>query len=219
MAMGEAAQYAAAPGMATIATGGGWIGSWSQGIGDPTVMGWVTVVAYGVAAWQCVVLGRGEVRDMPADERRVWWGLAAIMLLLGVNKQLDVQTAFTELGRIVARTQGWYGRRAHVQRRFIELVLAGAIGTIVVALIIVRKMPRATRLAIVGLTLLAAFVFIRATSFHKVDLILGARWLGMKANWLFELGGIGLILLGAHIRRAARADVTRLETRAPAQRG
>jgi hypothetical protein len=193
--------------MAQIATGDGWIGSWSPGIGDPTVMGWVTVVAYAAAAWQCAALGRGQVLGMPAGERRVWWWLAAIMILLGVNKQLDVQTAFTELGRLVARTQGWYERRAHVQRRFIELVLAGAIGTVVVALIIVRKMPRATKLAIVGLALLAAFVFIRATSFHKVDLILGARWLGMKANWIFELGGIGLIVMGTLLRRgrAARA--------------
>jgi hypothetical protein len=192
--------------MAQIATGDGWIGSWSPGIGDPTVMGWVTVVAYAAAAWQCVALGRGKVGSMPAQERRVWWWLAVIMMLLGVNKQLDVQTAFTELGRIVARTQGWYERRAHVQRRFIELVLAGALGTVVVALIVVRKMPRATQLAIVGLALLAAFVFIRASSFHKVDLILGARWLGMKANWIFELGGIGLILLGTRLRRGAPAD-------------
>lgn len=191
--------------MAQLATGDGWIGSWSPGIGDPTVMGWVTVVAYAAAAWQCVVLGRGKVRDMPARERRVWWWLAVIMILLGVNKQLDLQTAFTELGRIVAKTQGWYERRAHVQRRFIELVLAGALATVVVALIVVRKMPRATQLAIVGLTLLAAFVFVRASSFHKVDLILGARWLGVKANWIFELGGIGLILLGTLLRRRAPA--------------
>jgi len=169
-------------------------------------MGWVTVAAYAAAAWQCVALGRGKVPGMTARERRVWWWLAAIMILLGVNKQLDVQTAFTELGRMVAKTQGWYERRAHVQRRFIELVLAGAIGTAVVGLIMVRKMPRPTKLAIVGLTLLAAFVFIRATSFHKVDLILGARWLGMKANWIFELGGIGLILIGTLLRRAAPAD-------------
>ncbi|HXJ23284.1 MAG TPA: hypothetical protein VMT03_23920 [Polyangia bacterium] len=164
-------------------------------------MGWVTVVAYAAAGWQCVTLGRKKIPGMPEDEKRVWRWLSVIMILLGVNKQLDVQTAFTEMGRVVARAQGWYDTRAHVQRRFIELVLAGAIGTVGVALFIVRRMPRATKLAIVGLATLAAFVFIRATSFHRVDLILGARWLGMRANWIFELGGIGLILAGALLRR------------------
>src|SRR5882672_1117833 len=35
-------------------TGDGWIGDWSPGIGDPTVMGWLTVAAYFAASWLCV---------------------------------------------------------------------------------------------------------------------------------------------------------------------
>ena len=58
--------------MAYIGTGDGWIGSWSPGIGDPNVMGWVTVVAYAAAGWQCVTLGRKKIPGMPEDEKRVW---------------------------------------------------------------------------------------------------------------------------------------------------
>jgi hypothetical protein len=31
----------------------GWIGSWSPGIGDPTVAGWITVFAYFAASLLC----------------------------------------------------------------------------------------------------------------------------------------------------------------------
>ena len=36
----------------------GWIGSWSPGIGDPNVMGWITVVAYLWASYLCFAVHR-----------------------------------------------------------------------------------------------------------------------------------------------------------------
>jgi len=39
-------------------------------------------------------------------------------LALGINKQLDLQTALTEAGRVLARYQGWYE-----QRQFVQLVV------------------------------------------------------------------------------------------------
>ena len=79
--------------------GQGWIGHWSPGIGDPSVMGWVTVALYLVAAWLCFLCSRrSRVLARRASGAR-WeprlWGLFALFLLaLGVNKQLDLQSAF-----------------------------------------------------------------------------------------------------------------------------
>jgi len=38
--------------LSAAAHGGGWIGSWSPGIGDPTPAGWLATLAYFVAAWR-----------------------------------------------------------------------------------------------------------------------------------------------------------------------
>ena len=85
----------------------GWIGSWSPGIGDPTPMGWITVVGYLAAAWLCFrVGGRLEVRTA-YPERHLWRILTWGLLVLGVSKQLDLQSALTELGRTLAHAQGW----------------------------------------------------------------------------------------------------------------
>lgn len=37
----------------------GWIGAWAPGIGDPNVMGWITVVAYLSVAYLCFAVHRG----------------------------------------------------------------------------------------------------------------------------------------------------------------
>ncbi|HVZ33497.1 MAG TPA: hypothetical protein VG963_13790, partial [Polyangiaceae bacterium] len=105
-------------------------GRWHPGIGDPSVLGWLTVVAYFVAAVLAfralrVHLGRarrGGASAQAGDELLLarFWGLVlAAMILLGINKQLDLQTLFTEIGRDLAHAQGWYETRRRYQVAFI----------------------------------------------------------------------------------------------------
>src|SRR5262249_48751115 len=112
----------------------------------------------------------------------------------------------TEIGRILARDEGWYEQRRRVQSVFIVLVaLCGALGA-GVALFLVRRASRGAWIAALGTALVTAFVLIRAASFHHVDRFIGTRWLGLKANWLLELGGIAIVLGGtiAHQRAFRR---------------
>jgi hypothetical protein len=209
----------------------GWVGAWSPGIGDPNVMGWVTVVAYLWAAYLCFAVHRSWLASVGSTTRRsawapvglallgqrrrlavlpeairmsaLWRALAIGLLLLGINKQLDLQTALTEMGRIVAHSQGWYERRERVQVRFIAgVVLVGVwlIGSVLV--LAGRNLPR-LGLALVGIVFLCCFVAIRASSFHHVDRLLGADLGGLKINWVMELGGIALVGLGAYGERRA----------------
>ena len=94
--------------------------NWSPGIGDPTVGGWITVVLYFLAAVSCWVIARKLDHD--TQERRIWWSISILFLALGINKQLDLQTALTEAGRVLANFQGWYAKRRLVQLGFIVLV-------------------------------------------------------------------------------------------------
>lgn len=203
---------------------------WTPGIGDPTVMGWLTVVAYFVAAWLCLRAFKSEKRgparpyrqaipalfrvlkkhwpSPPAPARRaaLWLVLAAVLGALGVNKQLDLQTLFTEIGRSMAFEGGWYESRRVVQAIFIAMVLGfGALG---VALLwwLTRGQLRDFRLTLFGFAVLVSFVVVRASSFHHVDVIIGMDIAGVRINWMLELGGLALVIAGARGRlRAAKA--------------
>jgi hypothetical protein len=185
--------------MATVRDAG-LIGSWSPGIGDPTVAGWATTFLYFAAVVQ---IWRVTRRIDPVSlEWTVWRLLMVCMFALGVNKQLDLQTAFTEMGRILAHKQGWYADRREVQKMFIAgLCVAAAAGCVVVA-VVARDMPPSTRLALCGIVVLTVFVLIRASSFHHVDILLNTRTIGLKVNWILENGGILLVMLAASLRSA-----------------
>jgi hypothetical protein len=206
---------------------------WSPTIGDPTFMGWVTVIAYFVTAWLCLrafrVEKRGPPRPLfatiaallrvmkkhwprpPAPARRaaLWLVLACIMFALGVNKQLDLQTLFTEVGRSFARSGGWYEERRVVQGLFVAVI--GCVGLLGLAILwwLTRGQLSDFRLTLAGLAFIVSFVVIRAASFHKFDQVIGFELLGVRMNWVLELGGIGLMAAGV-IRRLRAA------TRAPA---
>jgi hypothetical protein len=172
-------------------------------------MGWITVAAYGAAAVLCLiaalhrtdVTASGEMRR----QRRMWLGIAALMLFLCINKQLDLQSLFTDVGRVLATREGWYDQRRIVQRWFVMAVAAAGAITLVLMAWKLRSILRERIVLLVGLTSLITFIVIRAASFHHVDVFLGSRLIGLRMNWILELGGITLVALdavqSAHKRR------------------
>lgn len=185
----------------------GWIGRWSPGIGDPTIIGWVTVGLYALGAWQSYRLVKRHSHLMEPREATLWRILALGLLALGINKQLDLQSALTEIGRMIAVQQGWYVRRHEVQKEFIYTIAVCAGLAVAGAAIYARKVHAATVLALVGSVCLLAFVVLRAASFHHVDALINSEYIGIKMNWLFEIGGICIILAAGRWRlRAALAQ-------------
>ena len=191
-------------------------GRWHPGIGDPTPLGWVTVVAYLVTAAMAfrgsarVHAARTQAAD-PGRTRtvaRFWLGVGIVMIALGINKQLDLQTYFTESMRDLALSQGWYEDRRRYQVAFIAALGLGgvlALGLIALAL---RQVIGEVLGGALGLVLITMFVLVRAASFHYVDRLLGTGKL--RLNWVLELSGIAVILLSA-----LRADSRRTRATAP----
>lgn len=201
---------------------------WRPTIGDPSVMGWVTVVAYLVTGWLCLRALRAEKHGpprpllptlaalfrvlrkhwprppLPARRAALWLLLALGMFALGLNKQLDLQSLVTELGKAAAHAGGWYEERRVVQVIFIALV--GVFGLLGLALLwwLTRGQLRDFRLTLVGLAMIVGYVVIRAASFHHVDLLIRAEVLGVRLNWVFELGGIAIMATGVVLRLRAR---------------
>lgn len=162
-------------------------------------MGWVTVAFYLLAAWLCwkASCAARSHNNRPDNNGRLWIYIALLLLFLGINKQLDLQSALTEAGRILAHANGWYEQRHLVQRVFIGSITVLGVTIFIVGVYAARKEFREMLLALLGVAWLITFVLIRAASFHHVDRFIGLELGSLKMNWLLELGGIALILIGA----------------------
>lgn len=173
---------------------------WTPGIGDPTVIGWLTVVGYLVAAWSC----RRASDEVPTRAlestrwlRRYWILIALALCLLGINKQLDLQSLLTQVGRDLAKTGGWYGDRREVQALFVWCVAALSLMTIGLILVCGWAVRHYILPSSLGMGVLLTFVVIRAASFHHVDVLIGHRVIGVTVNVILELGGIVIVAWGA----------------------
>jgi hypothetical protein len=173
---------------------------WRPTIGDPGFMGWFTVAAYAVGGGLAAVAGWRQVsgdRKFQGPMGRVWLAVTVLLACLCVNKQLDLQSLFTEIGRVIAYHQGWYEQRRGFQKWFVLGILAVAA---VLGIWFISRFPgfwRSHKLLTVGLLFLLTFIVVRAVSFHHVDVFLNTRVFNFKMNWVLELTGIFLVGLAA----------------------
>ena len=143
-----------------------------HGVGDLTVLGWTVFLAYFGAAALCYRAATSCGRDPGASSRlcRVWIAFSAILVLLGVNKQLDFHVWLNAYGRMLAESEGWYQNRRIAQVAFFS---GFAAAVVVVGLFLIWLGWKHLRLvsgALFGMAGLAAFLLIRAISFDALDL-------------------------------------------------
>jgi hypothetical protein len=172
--------------------------TWRPRLDNPTWLGWSAVAVYLLASVACA---RAAWMASATPGRKgcaaAWSLLAALLLFLGVNKQLNLQTLLIVLGRRAALAGGWYHHRRLAQALF-SIVFAAA-GLCVLAVMVrawkgfFAENPLAWR----GLLVLLVFVLIRASSINHA-----IQWLGVELHddkwcWILELCGSILISLSA----------------------
>lgn len=172
---------------------------WHPTIGDPSIMGWVTVWAYFTTALLALILGCKSKRKFPSEtckaQRNFWLIVSVVMLSLGVNKQLDLQSLITAMGKYYAIRDGWYDNKRVVQFAAISAILAIAALSLALFFYHMRDLLKTNWLAILGLVFLMVFIVTRATSFHHMDIFLHTSIAGLRMNWILELGGISAIAI------------------------
>jgi hypothetical protein len=173
--------------------------NWTPGIGDPTAVGWFTVFLYFCTALSCWAAARHTLPE-EGRESQFWRSVAVSFLALGMNKQLDLQTALTEIGRMLAHWQGWYENRQVVQIAFIIFVAVICVTTVMLLLLWVHHAPAPTWLALIGSTMVIGHVLVRAASFHHIDRFIASTIIGLRWNWVLEIGGIAVVLLASRWR-------------------
>jgi hypothetical protein len=181
--------------------------NWSPGIADSTFANWATVILYLFTSWRCLVVARAPARWPRTAEREylAWWGLAVLFFVLGVNKQLGLESALTKLGRAIVFHGGWAEYKFAIQLGLISAVLVFCILMGWVLAVLIRHAHSAAWLAILGAILVMGFVAVRAVSLHDIDQFIDSRFLMLRWNWILEIGGTLLVLL-ASIWRYARTD-------------
>ncbi|MFN3620508.1 hypothetical protein [Sphingorhabdus sp.] len=174
---------------------------WQPTIGDPSLAGWLTVFGYFASAVICYLASRSErarvVPRLPSthDEAHFWGIVTIVMMVLGFNKQLDLQSLLTQIGRYFAVAGGWYHQRQAIQLLFIICLIACSIIGAVILLRALSKAAMEIRIALVGLCLLGCFIVIRAASFHHIDTAFRTKVLLPQWNVALELGSIFLVAI------------------------
>jgi hypothetical protein len=127
--------------------------------------------------------------------------------VLAINKQLDLQSLMTAVGRRTAKAEGWYEHRRPLQALFIVAMASAGVAGLAVVLRSYRRSSLALQGALAGAVLLFVFILIRASSFEKMDAFINSHISGVRTNHMMELGSVAIIAtcaLAAGFRRARR---------------
>ena len=149
--------------------------------------------------WRTFKGFKRPLAEVPARARiaMFWFLLAVAFTLLGINKQLDLQSLVTEIGRLVISQLGLYDSRRVLQISFIVVVALVALGILYLLSRILHDLVPKVWLALLGFGITLTFVLIRASSFHNVDVLINLRFLGLRMNWILELTGIFIVAYAA----------------------
>jgi len=142
-------------------------------------------------------VSRGSAPIDQDNHRLVWSIVAATMLLLGINKQLDLQLLAWLVGRSWIRSAGWQEYRHAIQIGSMLVMTCFAGTGLAYFTWLSRGTYRYRKLAIAGVILTSLFVFIRAISFHGLDTMLGWNIAGLTLSTVIENVGILLVIIGA----------------------
>jgi hypothetical protein len=92
----------------------------------------------------------------------LWFSLFVLLVLLGINKQLDLQLLLARIGKEVVVHEGWRKKWKLVNEIFLAAIGTGAMVAFVMLLRYVGEAWRKYWAPLLGLVLLGIFVLIRA---------------------------------------------------------
>ncbi len=165
--------------------------AWSPKWGDADLVGVGLTFLYASAALlTCYSAIHVWLYGSRQSSRWFWTLASAYLVLLAINKQLDLQTFLTQTGRCIARAEGRYGERRGVQQIATLAILAAAA---LAGLVLIVKSRRGNGLMIAGLGLLSTYMALRILSFHHMDTIFKTPLFGLGLARIIELSSLLVI--------------------------
>ena len=167
--------------------------------GHLTALGWAMLALYLVTA--LLTFRAAFVANFASSPKmsRVWICLGVILAVLGLNKQVDLQTLLIELGRHMALREHLFAYRLELYFIFFVVFILGIIALLATVILRfsteLRTFARRFPLALCGCGLISIYIVIRATSIDNVDFMLGFDLTQIPFLWLLEAGGLMLIII------------------------
>ncbi len=168
--------------------------SWTPKLGDNDLLGWVTVLGYLITFVLSLFCAIKVNKTREKNSRWFWWLITFIILFLGINKQLDIQTLLLQTGKSATWILGFYEQRRIFQKGF----MLGIGMTMLTIFILTGKTLgsdwKKCKLSLLGLLFLVSFVILRGATFNRVFF---SGYLFPHYQWILELMGIILIAISA----------------------
>jgi hypothetical protein len=176
---------------------------------DQTFLGWFTTGGYVAAAFLCACAAQACVagrRAQFSESRKLafFWGLITTgLVLLAINKQMDLQTVFTDIMRNKAEDGGWYRHRRVLQALFVLAAGAFAVGGLWMLVRLLGPRWREHHLLLAGLAVLCGYLMLRVADIERVGEMTGMSMAAEGFRSAVEWAGLAMIAIAAW-RRAVR---------------
>jgi hypothetical protein len=174
---------------------------WSPVLHLPASGSFIGIFHLGAGLLCFLTAGAISRADGPAREAWTWRGIALLFLLFGLARQFDLQSLFTQTGRVLSLQLAVYRERRLLQTMLVAGGGLSAVTAGLAVLYLIRDAAAATRVATVVAVLLAGFAFILAVSLHSIDLLLGETTFGIRTIRLPELAAIAAVAAASVWRR------------------
>ena len=176
-------------------------GYWATNRGDPTVLGWGITILYGFTALTCLYCTGflDTKRSFPISGLHAWfwWMIVVILILVGINKQLDLQMLLADFGRTYSKHHGWYDQRRPIQIRVLALGACAGIAVLLRVGYKLTRAPKSTWFALCGVILLGVNITIHLVSLHSAEHILMASKMGVSFENALEIMTLVWIIISA----------------------
>jgi hypothetical protein len=132
--------------------------------------------------------------------RMFWFLLAIALAVLAINKQLDLQTALTNMLREDAEHRGWYQQRRVLQIAFVACAIFAAAFGLWLLYRLLGSHWRVHRLALCGLLLLALYLLLRVADIERAGEMLGMSLTAENVRMVLEWTGLICVAIAAWTR-------------------
>ncbi len=171
-----------------------FISRWINQSGDTTFWSWVITFFYAVTIITSLYYLYKLKGENTREKRFLWYCIVVFLIIMGINKQLDLQIFLTMSGRFIARHIGWFERRRIIQAYFTIGIILFFSSTGIYILYKIRTIIRQSLVELAGATTLLFFAVIRAASFNHIGFAVSFENHTISRIHGLEMTGLVLIL-------------------------
>ena len=168
--------------------------------GDATRIGYGLTVLYVLATglFLRALLSRG---DWLPRERLIWLICTLLLVLMTLNKQLDLQRTVIWAGRCLANKEGWIDQSFDVEMKYGHMVLLAVVALTIGLGWLCRTVLQANGPLFLGMVLLLGFITLQIARFDQLLGATGHLFPTYRLHRILEALALGVLIWAALVKR------------------